>query len=169
MRSTVRIVQSLWRRLSPLPGGTRLFSRILGWLIPYSGSVRPHVQHLEPGYARVELRERRRLRNHLRSVHALALANLGELASGLAMALALPDDTRGIPIRIEIDYLKKARGRIVADGRAAPPAAIADEQDASATADITDETGALVARMTVTWRLSPPASEASPDASNSEP
>jgi acyl-coenzyme A thioesterase PaaI-like protein len=169
MRSTVRIVQSLWRRLSPLPGGTRLFSRTLGWLIPYSGSVRPHVLHLEPGYARVELRERRRLRNHLRSVHALALANLGELASGLAMALALPDETRGIPIRIEIDYLKKARGRIVAEGRAAPPALIPHEQDATATGDLTDETGALVARMTVTWRLSPPASEAGPHASNSEP
>jgi acyl-coenzyme A thioesterase PaaI-like protein len=165
MRSTVRIVQSLWRRLAPLPGGTRLFSRILGWLIPYSGSVRPHVLRLEPGHARVELRERRRLRNHLRSVHALALANLGELASGLAMAMALPDDTRGIPIRIEIDYLKKARGRIVAEGHAAPPPAIPDEQDATATADLTDETGTLVARMTVTWRLSPPATEASDHAS----
>jgi acyl-coenzyme A thioesterase PaaI-like protein len=171
MRATPRTIATLWRRLSPLPGGGRIFSRILAVMIPYSGSVRPRVVLLEPGHARVELRERRRLRNHLRSVHALALANLGELASGLAMALALPEDTRGIPIRLEIDYLKKARGRVTADGRASPPHAVPDEQDATASADLTDETGETVARMTVTWRLSPaseaslPASEASLPAS----
>jgi acyl-coenzyme A thioesterase PaaI-like protein len=150
-------VASAWYRLSPLPGGAWLFSRLIGWMVPYSGSIRPRVLALEPGYARVAIHERRRLRNHLRSVHALALANLGELTSGLAMTLALPTGTRGIPVRIEIDYLKKARGRIVADGRASPPQTVAGDQDATATAELTDEAGETVARMTVTWRLSPQA------------
>lgn len=144
-----------WRRLSRRPGGRRLFDALLRWLVPYSGSIRPRVLELEPGRARVSIRERRRLRNHLRSVHALALANLGELASGLAMTLALPPGTRGIPVRIEIDYLKKARGTIVAVGRAAPPADVPGEMEAAAEAELTDEVGDVVASVVVTWKLAP--------------
>jgi acyl-coenzyme A thioesterase PaaI-like protein len=155
MPDLTRRVANAWTRLAPLPGGSWIFGRLLGRMVPYSGSIRPRVLVLEPGYARVAIRERRRLRNHLRSIHALALANLGELTSGLAMTLALPPGTRGIPVRIEIDYLKKARGRIVAEGRASPPPAVSDDLDATATAELTDEAGEAVARMTVTWRLSP--------------
>ncbi len=124
MTSPTDRLESAWRRLSRIPGGRRIFDRILGWMVPYSGSIRPRVLELEPGRATVTIRERRRLRNHLRSVHAIALANLAELSSGLAMTLALPPDTRGIPTRIEIDYLKKARGTITALGTASPPARV---------------------------------------------
>jgi acyl-coenzyme A thioesterase PaaI-like protein len=157
MPDLTRRVAKVWSRFAPLPGGAWLFSRLLGRMVPYSGSIHPRVLVLEPGYARVAIQERRRLRNHLRSVHALALANLGELTSGLAMTLALPSGVRGIPVRIEIDYLKKARGRIVADGHASPPQTVSGDQDATATAELTDEDGETVARMTVTWRLSPQA------------
>jgi acyl-coenzyme A thioesterase PaaI-like protein len=156
MPSPAERLVSTWDRFSRLPGGRRVFDRVLGWLVPYSGSIRPRVLELEPGLARVALTERRRLRNHLRSVHALALGNLGELASGLAMTAALPPEVRGIPIRIEIDYNRKARGTIVAEGRADPPAAVTEDTEATATAVLRDEEGDVVADMVVTWRLRPP-------------
>lgn len=149
-----RLAQS-WRRLSRLPGGRRLFGWILGRTVPYSGSVRPRFHVVEPGHAVVSIRERRPLRNHFGSVHAIALANIGELASGLAMTLALPADARGIPVRIEIDYVKKARGRITAEGRADPPARVTADTDAEATAELRDQAGELVATMVVRWRLGP--------------
>lgn len=142
-----------WRLLSRLPGGRRLFGLLLRLMVPYSGTIRPRVLRLGPGHATVEIRDRRRLRNHLRSVHALALANLGELASGLAMTLALPPNVRGIPVRIEADYLKKARGRITAEGRALPPRAIGSATRADATAELRDEFGDVVARLVVRWSL----------------
>lgn len=144
-----------WRRLSGLPGGRRLFDRLLAWMVPYSGSVRPRVLELEPGRAVVAIRERRRLRNHLNSVHAIALANVAELASGLAMTLALPADVRGIPVGIRIDYVKKARGTITAHGHASPPAAVTAETEAEATAELRDEAGDVVAAAVVTWKLAP--------------
>lgn len=150
-------LENAWRRLSGLPGGRWLFGRLLARMVPYSGSVHPRVHELEPGRAVVSITERRALRNHLRSVHAIALANLGELSSGLAMTLALPEGVRGIPTRIDTEYLKKARGTITAVGRAAPPAAVDEAVDASATSEMTDADGDVVARTTVRWRLSPDA------------
>lgn len=155
MSSPAARLATAWTRLSPLPGGRWLFARLLGRMVPYSATIRPRFLLLEPGRARVEIRERRRLRNHLRSVHAIALANLGELASGLAMTLALPRNARGIPIRIEVEYLKKARGRITAEGRAAPPDRVEEETEAQAVANLIDDEGDTVARMTVLWRLGP--------------
>lgn len=148
-------LHTTWRRLSGFPGGRRLFDILLRWMVPYSASIRPRVLELEPGRAVVTLRDRRRLRNHLHSVHAIALANLAELASGLAMTFAMPADTRGIPTRIRIEYLKKARGSIAAHGRAAPPAVVPEEVESKATAVLTDESGDTVATAMATWQLAP--------------
>jgi acyl-coenzyme A thioesterase PaaI-like protein len=142
----------LWARLERVPAGRRLFSVLVGRFAPYSGTIGARVLELRPGYARLRLRERRRLRNHLRSVHAIALANLGELASGLAMTLALAPDVRGIPTTIRIDYTKKARGVLVAEGTASPPA-VSGPVESEARAEIRDEEGDVVATVSVLWRL----------------
>jgi len=57
----------LWHRLAPLPGGKWLFSRVFGFMVPYSGSVRPRIRVLEPGHAQVEIPDRRSNRQHLGS------------------------------------------------------------------------------------------------------
>ncbi|HEY6807580.1 MAG TPA: hotdog fold domain-containing protein [Gemmatimonadales bacterium] len=145
---------SLWRRLAPLPGGRWLFSRILGWMVPYSGSIHPRIEQLEPGDVRLRFRDRRGLRNHLHSVHAIALANGAELASGLAMITALPPDVRGIVVRITVRYPKKARGTLAAAARCTvPPIRGAEEHEFEST--VTDAAGDVVAQATVRWRLAP--------------
>ena len=149
-------VATLWARLSPLPGGTRIFSWVLGWMVPYSGSIRPHVRELRAGYARVTLRDRRAVRNHLNSIHAIALANLGEVTSGLAIIMALPPGTSSIVTGLSIEFLQKARGPLTAECRCEVPADMSESTERVVTADITDQAGDVVARASVKWLLSPP-------------
>ena len=85
MQSPGTRILHLWRRLSPYPGGKWLFAKIFSRAVPYSGSVGPRIRVLEPGRAEVEIPDRRSNRNHLGSVHAIALINAAEQASGLAM------------------------------------------------------------------------------------
>jgi acyl-coenzyme A thioesterase PaaI-like protein len=145
---------ALWRRLSRLPGGAWLFSKLFGLLIPYSGSVAPRIRVLEPGHAEVEIPDRRSNRQHLGSVHAIALTNLAEITSGLAMWAGLPPTVRGIVRTLSMTYHKKARGTIRAVSRVTIPA-VSEDRDFDVSAECFDREGALVATGHVRWRLGP--------------
>ena len=149
-----RLIQ-MWNRLGNSAPGRKLFSYLLGRTVPYSGSIGSEVLDLQPGLVHVKMKDRRSVRNHLHSAHAIALANLGELASGLAMISAVPADTRTIVVKIEIEYHKKARGELVAEGRASPPFSVIEPINSLATAEIKDVEGDIVASVKVNWRLSP--------------
>ena len=150
---TVRLFAA-WQRLAPLPGGKWIFSKLLGYTAPYTGSIGARVELLEPGHVRVSLRDRRAVRQHLGSVHAVALVNLAEVTSGLAMLGAAGPGVRGIVTALRIEYQKKARGLLLAESFATPPA-VTEPTDAEVTASIIDSEGDVVAIATVTWRLAP--------------
>ena len=143
-----------WRKVSDRPGGKWLFSRILGLTVPYTGRLGSTVQLLEPGHCVVTLPDRRRIRNHLHSVHAIALCNLGEKATGLALMNSLPDNTRGILTGISADYLKKARGRLTAECYCDIPDS-EEKCEYTIKGDIRDTEGELVATVRARWLIGP--------------
>ena len=108
-----RIV-TLYRRLSSWPAGRWLFSRAVCLKAPYFGTIAPTVTVLEPGRCDVRMRDRRRVRNHIGTVHAIALCNMAELAGGLVTDASLPPGMRWIPKGMTVEYVAKARGTMTA-------------------------------------------------------
>jgi len=142
-----------WSRLAPLPGGRKIFSLGLGWMAPYSSSIGALVEEIKPGYARVSLQDRRRVRNHLHSVHAIALINLGEIATGLAVLSTISANMRGIVLSIKADYLKKARGKLTAKAEFQLPEPLTDNTTCEVEAQLKDQTGEIVTLVRVTWLI----------------
>ena len=148
------IIRKQWETWSGRPGGKKVFSFLLGRVVPYTGSMGATVEELRPGYARATLRDRRRVRNHLRSVHAIALMNLAELSTGLALNFALPAEARSILKGLSIEYHKKARGTLTAEATA-PVLQSSEERDLQVETQIRDGEGEVVATARAHWLVGP--------------
>lgn len=107
-------IKNIWESFSSLPMGKKLFSKALSKVVPYTGSVSPQVKQLRAGFAQLEMKDHRAVRNHLKSIHAAALMNFAEAASGLALHHSLSPQLRAILVEFQIHYLKKARGTLTA-------------------------------------------------------
>lgn len=152
--SKTNVVRDAWDRLSKLPGGHRVFSALIGRLAPYTGTIGAVVRELGNGHARVTLRDRRAVRNHLSCVHAVALANLVELTGNLALAYSLPDDARFIVAGMNLDYVKKARGTITGECTI-PPIDSNARQEYEVPVTLLDPSGAIVVRGTLRTLVGP--------------
>jgi len=144
----------LWNCLGKTGLGRWVFNYILRYAVPYSGSIQPLVEKLSSGFVKVSIKDRRKLRNHLNCIHAIALANLGELASGLAMISALPPSTRAIVSHFEMEYLKIARGKLTAIAIAKPPEKVIKPVSILVHAEIKNQQEEIVALAHVMWHLS---------------
>jgi len=142
-----------WNSFQRLPAGRSLFSFFARIQVPYTGTIRARVEELRPGYARVSMPDRRKVRNHLRSVHAVALTNLAEMTGNLALMAAQGPSARWIITSFETRFLKKARGRITAE-------CTLEGFDPNAPGDyegrviLKDASGGIVAEATPHWKVS---------------
>lgn len=148
------VLLSYWNRLRPIPLGRYWASWIFWLYVPYSGSVRPEIRELRQGYARVRIRDRRLSRNHLGSIHAAALMNVAEAASGLSLVAGLPKELRAILVSFQIDYLRKARGPIEAECHSEIPE-LGREERYELKSILRDKKGTIVAQATATWLVGP--------------
>lgn len=148
------MIHEAWERLKKVPGGKKIFSFLVGQYIPYTGSISPLVLEIESGRAVVLLNDRRGVRNHLDSIHAIAIANLGEFTTGLSLISQLNEKQKSIIVKLEIEYLKKARGDLRAEAFS-QIGKVEQDTEFEVTADIKNLQDEVVAKVTATWRVRP--------------
>ena len=122
-------VLSLWTTLSRLPRGERLFSYAFARKAPYFASVRPRFTVLEPNRAELVVPKRRRVHNHLGTVHAIALCNGLEAAMGALAEATIPADKRWIPKGMTVAYTAKATSDITCIAETDPEQWVGDDPD----------------------------------------
>ncbi len=139
----------IYNRVKKLPAGSGLFSWGVCLLVPYFSSIKARFGDLRPGYCQVRMKKRRSVQNHLKTVHAIAMCNMAELAGGTMTDVSIPSGSRWIPAGMTVKYLKKAKTDLVAvadgsqldwqrEGEVVVPVVIKDTSgDTVFTADIT--------------------------------
>lgn len=149
-------VLGLYRRLAPKPGGRWLFSKLVCWKAPYFASIAPRIESLEPGRGVATLRHRRRVTNHIGTVHAIALCNLAEFVAGLTCDVSIPLGMRWIPKGMTVEYTAKANGDMhaVATPAFEPPQADAG-YELPFDVEVTDPLGEKVFRARISMWVSP--------------
>ena len=106
-------VLSLWHKTKGIPVvGPRLFSFAFGQKAPYFASIRPRFTVVEPNHTELVIPKRRRVKNHIGTVHAIALCNGLEAAMGALAEVSIPADKRWIPKGMEVTYTAKASSDI---------------------------------------------------------
>ncbi len=106
-------VLQMWNRMSPFPGGALLFSRAVAFKAPYFKSIDAVIEELRPNFAKVKLKKRRSVQNHIGTVHAIAICNLLEMAMGVCAEASIPKGLRWIPKGIDLEYPGKAKTDVV--------------------------------------------------------
>src|SRR5919107_5815413 len=101
-------VLDLWQKAGRLPQGKRIFSIAFARKAPYFATIRPRFVELRPNHAELVIPKRRRVHNHIGTVHAIALCNGLEAAMGALAESTIPRDRRWIPKGMEVAYTAKA-------------------------------------------------------------
>jgi acyl-coenzyme A thioesterase PaaI-like protein len=137
-------VMELYDRVSRLPQGKAIFSVLFSLKAPYFGTVRPRFIELGPDRAVLVVRKRRRVLNHIGTVHAIAICNGLEAAMGALAEVTIPAGKRWIPKGMEVSYTGKATGDVICVAETDPEQWTGDDPDLPVRVQAVLEDGTVV-------------------------
>ena len=142
----------LYNRISKLPMGNFIFSKALAFRAPYFSTISPSITELRSGFCSVEIKDRRRVQNHIGSINAGALCTLSELVGGLAVESSISSKLRWIPKEMTVQYTKKANGKLT--GTCSFDPKVLEPGDIKIPFEIQDESGDIVLRVSILFYIS---------------
>lgn len=120
----------------------RLLTFFFGRVIKFAGTAKVRIDALEFERSQLTLKNRRRVQNHIGSVHAAATALLGESATGFLIGMHVPDDKIPLLKSMHVDYVKRSDGDLTAVATLTPEQINAmrttDKGDVNVAVTITD-------------------------------
>ncbi|HLW74616.1 MAG TPA: DUF4442 domain-containing protein [Gammaproteobacteria bacterium] len=148
-------------RLDKLPTGLRqtLITWIFGGAVHFVRTTGLLFEELSEERAVLIVQNRRRVQNHIGTVHAAAVALLGETATGAVFGMSVPDDKFPVLKSMRINYLKRSEGGLRAE--ATLPAevcarfTIEQKGELAVPVKITDKTGEPTVECEYVWAWRP--------------
>jgi acyl-coenzyme A thioesterase PaaI-like protein len=110
-------------------------------MVKYTGTTGSLVEELTENRAVISLKNKKRVQNHIGSVHAVASVLIGESATGYLVGMNVPDSSVPVIKTIKADYVKRAVGDMKA------VATLTDEQVKQIR---TQEKGETTVKVTIT-------------------
>jgi acyl-coenzyme A thioesterase PaaI-like protein len=143
---------NLYKKISKFPLGNHIFTKGLTFRAPYFSTIHPLVTDLSSGLCKVEIKDRRSIRNHLGTINAGAMCTLSELTGGLAVDASIPSNFRWLPKEMTVNYTKKAKGKLI--GLCSFDPNILVPGDIKMPIEIKDESGDTVLKATILFYIS---------------
>ena len=107
---------TLVKTTSKFPKSIRstLWSKAFGRVVPMVGTANIRYLEVDKDHVTVRIENQRNMQNHIKGVHAAAMALLAETATGFLTGLHIPDDRILLIKSLHVDYLKVAQGGLTA-------------------------------------------------------
>ncbi|MDN0082021.1 DUF4442 domain-containing protein [Crenobacter sp. SG2305] len=144
-----------------LPEGLRSFvlSKMFGRVVPFLSTAGVRFENVAQERLVVSIRNQRKVQNHIKGVHAAAMALLAETATGFVVGLNVPDDKLMLLKSMKVDYLKRAQGNMRAVATLTPEQISSfhrvDKGDVTVAVSVTDDSGQEPIRCEMIWAWIP--------------
>lgn len=109
-------VLNIVSNINKLPGNfkSKALSIFFAKVIPFSGTASVQVVELTSEKSLLKLQNKKKVQNHIKGVHAAAMALLAESATGFLCAMNCPDDKLLLIKTMKLDYVRRAKGDLTA-------------------------------------------------------
>ena len=106
-------INALWKQTTSAPivggiAGKKVFSIAFSRFAPYFSTIGATVTVLEPNHVELVIPNKKKVHNHIGTVHAIALCNGLEMAMGALAEATIPKSKRWIPRGMSIEYTAMA-------------------------------------------------------------
>ena len=93
--------------------GTEGLAGLLSQAAPYFSTIPVQFTEVRHAFATAVLKNVPEVRNHIQTVHAIAMCNLAEMVGGLVTDYALPEGRIWIPKGMTVRYVAKAKTDLI--------------------------------------------------------
>ena len=142
-------------KLKNLPAASFLITKAFASQVPFVGTGGLRFEALEEGRAVLTIKNRRKVQNHIKGVHASAMGLLAETATGAVLGMTIPDDKVPLMKSMHIDYVRRASGGLRAEATLTPEmrqrVLTEDKGDFVVPLRVTDDAGEEPLRAQMTW------------------
>ncbi|OHX10834.1 DUF4442 domain-containing protein [Chromobacterium sphagni] len=87
-----------------------VLSMMFGKIVPFLSTAGLRFEEVGHDRLTVSIRNRKKVQNHIRGVHAAAMALLAETSTGFVVGMNMPDDKLMLLKSMKVNYVKRSQG-----------------------------------------------------------